>query len=95
MIPSTLTLTERTMALPNPGDVYVLEFPIRTLAGVTYAKGDELKLVSMTEEAPFGFKSGLSNWIIECRHFKVGADESIWSNIWQMIDTGLLTKKES
>lgn len=79
------------MNLPSPGDTYVLTHPIFTFAGVHYDTGDEFVLVEATQEAPYGVKSGICNWLVTCKHFP---DGTIWSNIWHMIDIGSIVKKD-
>ncbi len=40
-----------------------------------------MELVDITDEAPWGVKSNLTNWIVKCPHFT-----SVWSGIHAMLD---------
>jgi hypothetical protein len=73
--------------LPKPGDVLVVKKSFMTMARVNYREGDELILIEPTQEAPWGFKSAICNWKVECRHFAPPQPQAVWSNIWMMIET--------
>lgn len=73
--------------LPKPMDVLVVKKPFMTMARVHYREGDELILIEPTQEDPWGFKSAICNWKVECRHWAPPQPQAVWSNIWLMIET--------
>lgn len=82
-----------TEHVPQPGDIYVVVRPFRTLGTKAdelegYVVGDKLVLHETTDRDPFGHKSKLGNWIVECKHYQPPSDESVWSMIWTLIERG-------
>jgi hypothetical protein len=71
--------------LPQVGDVYKFEYPIWTLAQVTYDVGDTLEIVARTTAAPHHRTSSLGNLTVRCKYMT-----SVWTNIELMIANGWL-----
>lgn len=80
------------MLIPKAGDVLVWTCSVSTAAGVTYDEGDTITLIEPTDEAPFNSRSRVSNWRVRCKHFEPPAPQSIWSNIWDAIQSGYLVR---
>jgi hypothetical protein len=59
-----------------------------TEADKRYNIGDRLVLLEPTGQAPHGAISNLCNWKVKCRYFEPPVPQSIWSNIWVMIEYG-------
>jgi len=65
------------------GQTLIVLKPFMTLGNRLYQHGDELRLIERTEEAPYGYKSSLGNWVVQCPH-----TTSVWSNIEAMVQEG-------
>lgn len=78
------------MPIPSPNSLWKIVYPFKTPNG-KYYKGDYLKLLMPTEEAPFGIKSGICNWHVKCKF----VDDSVWSMIWAMADKKHITQVET
>lgn len=76
--------------IPEAGKVYEVVKPFVTLAGVTYKVGDRLELVEPTDRNPFKTKSKLCNWVVKCKYWSPEDDSSVWSNIWFMVEAGII-----
>lgn len=74
--------------IPQPGDVYVIQTAFETLSGSQYSVGDRITLIEPTNEAPFRFRSRISNWKVQCPHHRPPSDQAIWSGVWDMIEQG-------
>lgn len=75
---------------PIPGSIYEVVRPFTTQSGKSYEAGMRLELHDETDQAPFGYESRISNWIVTCPYFSPPAKESIWSSIWALIEQGYL-----
>lgn len=76
--------------IPEPGKIYEVVKPFRTMAGVDYKVGDHLELIEPTGRNPFGFQSKLCNWVVKCKHFSPPDDQTVWSGIYIMIENGTI-----
>jgi hypothetical protein len=81
--------------IPKPGDVYIIVVPADTLGTQKkdlepYDIGDRLVLLEPTGLVPFNSKSSICNWLVKCKHFCPPQDEAVWSNIWMMIEHGMI-----
>jgi len=74
------------------GDTLVYTRTVFTVADKVYKKGDKLKLLTVTKEAPHGFKSNICNFLVSCKHYPEG---SVWSSIWYALEEGWLVKEEN
>ena len=75
---------------PVAGSVYEVARSFTTRSGKTYEAGMQLELFEETVQAPFGYESRISNWIVKCPFFSPPDPESIWSSIWMLIEQGYL-----
>lgn len=75
---------------PIPGSVYEVVRPFTMRSGKTYEIGMQLELCEETDQAPFGYESRISNWVVKCPFFSPPAPQSIWSSIWVLIEQGYL-----
>lgn len=73
----------------NPGDIYIYTQTVYTVGGKSYNRGDKLKILGPTDEAPYGFRSNRGNFNVSCKHYLSG---SVWSSIWDGIEQGWLIK---
>ena len=72
----------RPDTLPEAGDILVFTAEWHTPTGQIYSIGDEVHLMHRTNEAPWGKRSELGNWVAIS---KLGV--SVWANIeWLMAD---------
>lgn len=71
--------------IPQPGDEYEFTCPVSTRAGVTYQKGDLLKVLDRTSKAPNFELSSLGNLVVEG---KFGT--SVWATLESCIARHLL-----
>lgn len=60
--------------LPKAGDIYVVKYPIHTLARVCHEVGDHMRVIERTRHAPHDRRSSLGNLLIDT---KFGV--SVWS----------------
>lgn len=75
--------------LPKPGDKLEVQVPFLVPGHRSYLAGDVLELIEPTAMAPHGYKSRICNWLVKCKNHPKG---SVWSTIWYLLDTGMVTK---
>lgn len=78
--------------IPKPGDTLVYTRTVFTVADKVYSRGDKLKILSVINESPHGFKSKICNFLVSCKHHPNG---SVWSSIWFALDQGWLVKEKN
>jgi len=75
--------------MPMPGDRLVAAAPFYTPAH-QYEVGDVFELVARTDDAPWGMKCSLCNWVVKDKFFT-----SVWSNIEWALNDGHLVFEET
>jgi hypothetical protein len=82
----------QAMITIKPGDVYTFTRTTHTVGGKSYYRGDKLKVLGPTTDAPHGFSSKRGNFNVSCKHHLTG---SVWSSLWFAIEQGWIVKTES
>lgn len=91
----TKPIKEKQMRnVPEAGKVFVIKRPFRTVAGVSYERGDTLELIEPTGQDPFGYGRGMPAWVVKCKHFSPPDKRSIWTGIWLMADEGIIEERQ-
>lgn len=77
---------------PEAGDVYTFVTELWTVQvpPTIYEKGAQIKLISKTDDAPFGFHDPKGNWWVE----DASGNQSIWSSIRMCISRKYITLNE-
>jgi hypothetical protein len=81
-------IAEATAPLKS-GDKLKVVRTFYTPAKHRYGEGQVLELIKPTDEAPYGRKSALGNWVVKCP-YKI----SVWSAIWDSVENGFLERIE-